>query len=256
MYTINLILFIMKNSSYTSVPVIASIIGSKSRKAMFLTNITSLDGKRIYKDKWVPTSWNTNTQTEWRYTNKERGLINVIIHSGKYYKFNFKEAVLMTDKGAVNMHGAALDVDGLSKVVLSNKRKTIEWEHESQSLVEFPMSKATEAMIIETHDKRGGSTINSRLVDGVVKQYLQLEDRHIIYIPTWLMKNFEQRYSLRKVEVDELMTNDNDYQGVAERTAYDSITADTFSYIDRTEMNFETIDSLTQWELDNPEYAS
>ena len=60
----------MKNSNYNSVPVIASIIGSKSRKAMYLTNVTSLDGTRIYKDKWVPTSWNTNTKTEFRYTNK------------------------------------------------------------------------------------------------------------------------------------------------------------------------------------------
>ena len=46
----------MKNSNYNSVPVIASIIGSKTRKAMYLTNVTSLDGTRIYKDKWVQTS--------------------------------------------------------------------------------------------------------------------------------------------------------------------------------------------------------
>jgi hypothetical protein len=94
------------------------------------------------------------------------------------------------------------------------------------------------------------------LVDGKVKEYLEIEDRYVIYIPTWLIKNFEQRYSLQKVEIDTEFSNDDGYRGVAERTAYDSITAETFSYIDRTEMNFETIDSLTQWEIDNPEYAS
>ena len=246
----------MKNSSYTSVPVIASIIGSKSRKAMYLTNITSLDHSKIYKDKWVPTSWNTNTQIEWRYTNKQRGLTNVIIHTGKYYRFGFKDAVLMTEKGAVNMHGASLDVEGLKKVVLKDKRKTIEWEWDSQSLVQFPMTKVTEAMVVETQDKRGGSAINTKLIDGKVKEYLEIEDRYVIYIPTWLIKNFERRYSLQTVKIDTEFSNDDGYRGVAERTAYDSITAETFSYIDRTEMNFETIDSLTQWEIDNPEYAS
>jgi hypothetical protein len=46
------------------------------------------------------------------------------------------------------------------------------------------------------------------------------------------------------------------FYGVAEDIALQSVTNEQFSYIDRTEMNFESIDSLSQWEIDNPEYAS
>ena len=245
----------MKNSSYTSVPVIASIIGSKSRKAMYLTNITSLDGSRIYKDKWVPTSWNTNTNTEFRYTNKERGKNNVLVHPGKYYKFNFKSSVLLTDKGAVNEHGTLLDVDGLSKVKISSDKQTICWEYSSQSLVEFPMSKVTESMIVEKYNHRNVLTIKSKLIDGKVKDFYQLEDRYIIHIPNWLIRNFEERYVIKLVQ-DDLVNNDNNSETVIEKTALDSIIAKNFDYISREEMNFLEIDSLTQWEIDNPEYKS
>jgi|14BtaG_2_1085337.scaffolds.fasta_scaffold00588_6 hypothetical protein len=245
----------MKNSSYKSVPVIASIIGSKSRKAMYLTNVTSLDGKRIYKDKWIPTSWSTNSKYEFRYTNKERGLHNQLIVPGSYYKFNFKDSVLMTDQGAVNEHGAILEVKGLTKVKKSASKQTIEWEYDSQSLVEFPMNKVSEAMVIDKYDDRNVSAIKSKLVDGKVQDYLQLKDRYVIYVPTWLIKNFEERYTTRIVE-EELFDNDDMFYGIAEDTAIQSVTAREFSYVDRLEMNFETINSLSQWEIDNPEYAS
>jgi hypothetical protein len=245
----------MKNSTYNSVPVIASIIGSKSRKAMYLTNVTSLDGKRIYKDKWIPTSWSSNTKVEIRYTNKERGIINQVVHAGKYYKFHFKDSVLLTDKGAVNSYGAKLDVPGLQINKVSNGKVTIEWEHHSQSLVEFPMSRVSEAMIIDKYNKRNVSAIKSKLVDGKVKDYYELEDRYIIYVPTWLIRNFEERYT-KKISQVELFENDNMFETVIEKTAKDSQIQEQFSYIDRREMNFEAIDSLTQWELDNPEYAS
>jgi len=184
----------MKNSTYNSVPVIASIIGSKSRKAMYLTNVTSLDGSRIYKDKWVPTSWGTTSKT------------------------------------------------------------TIEWDYDSQSLVEYPMKKVSESMVVDRYDTSNVSCIKAKLIDGVVVEYLQLKDRYIIHIPTWLIKNFEERYTV-SVKDDDLMHNDNNYESVAEQTAYDSVVAETFSYITRDTMNFE-VDSLTQWEIDNPEYAS
>jgi len=245
----------MKTSSYKSVPVIASIIGSKSRKAMYLTNVTSLDGNRIYKDKWIPTSWSTNSKHEYRYTNIERGIHNQLIVSGKYYKFGFKESVLMTDDGPVNSFGALLTVEGLTKVKLSSARQTIEWEHESQSLVEFPMRKVSEAMLIDKYDGRNVSTIKSRLVDGKVVEYLQLKDRYIIYIPTWLISNFEERYTVKE-SLPELFDNDNEFYGVAEDTALQSNINAQFDYINRDTMNFETLDSLSQWEQDNPEYAS
>jgi hypothetical protein len=245
----------MKNSSYKSVPVIASIIGSKSRKAMYLTNITSLNGKRIYKDKWIPTSWNTNSKFEYRYTNTERGLNNVLIETGKYYRFHFKDSVLMTDNGPVNEYGASLDVPNLVKVNNSSAKQAIEWEYDSQSLVEFPMRKVSEAMVIDKYDGRNISTIKSRLVDGKVQEYLQLKDRYIIYVPTWLMANFEERYTVKE-STPELFTNDNEYHGVAEETAMQSVINEQFNYINRDTMNFVEIDSLTQWEQDNPDYAS
>lgn len=245
----------MNTSSYKSVPVIASIIGSKSRKAMYLTNITSLDGKRIYKDKWIPTSWSTNSQYEFRYTNAERGLHNQLIVPGRYYRFNFKDSVLMTDQGAVNEHGAILEVKGLTKVKKSASRQTIEWEYDSQSLVEFPMNKVSEAMVVDKYDDRNVSAIKSRLVDGKVKEYLQLKDRYVIYVPTWLIKNFEERYTTRVIK-EELFDNDDMFYGVAEDSAMQSVVNQQFDYINRDTMNFEQVDTLTQWELDNPEYAS
>lgn len=245
----------MNNSSYKSVPVIASIIGSKSRKAMYLTNITSLDGKRIYKDKWIPTSWSTNSKYEFRYTNAERGIHNQLIVPGKYYRFNFKDSVLMTDQGAVNEHGAILEVKGLTKVKKSASRQTIEWEYDSQSLVEFPMNKVSEAMLVDRYDERNVSRIKTRLVDGKVTDYYQIKDRYVIYVPTWLIKNFDERYTKRIVE-DELFDNDDMFYGVAEETALQSVVNEQFDYITRDTMNFEQLDSLTQWEIDNPEYAS
>ena len=52
------------------------------------------------------------------------------------------------------------------------------------------------------------------------------------------------------------MSNEDSYETIIEKTALDSVIAKNFDYITRNEMNFEDIDSLTQWELDNPEYKS
>jgi len=246
----------MNTSSYKSVPVIASIIGSKSRKAMYLTNITSLDGKRIYKDKWIPTSWSTNSIYEFRYTNNERGIHNQLIIPGKYYRFNFKDSVLMTDQGAVNEHGAILEVKGLTKVKKSASRQTIEWEYDSQSIVEFPMNKVSEAMLVDRYDERNVSRIKSRLVNGKVVEYYQIEERYIIYVPTWLISNFERKYEMVMRIIDDNFENDNDSYGIAENTAYQSNLNQQFDYINRDTINFEQVDSITQWEIDNPEYAS
>lgn len=244
----------MNNSSYKSVPVIASIIGSKSRKSMYLANVTSLDGKRQYKDKWIPTQWNVTTLTEWRYTNKQRNINNQLVEPGKYYHFHFKESVLMTDQGPVNAYGSNLEVEGLTKVKLSARKQTIEWEHDSQSLYEFPMSRVSEAMVIDEWTGNC-SNIKSRLVDGVVKDYYQIIDRYIIYIPTWLIGNFDEIYTVKSKQ-PQLFPNDDEFFGVAEQTAIDSHTSEKFDYIQRDTMNFEQVDALTQWELDNPEYAS
>ena len=98
-------------------------------------------------------------------------------------------------------------------------------------------------------------TIKSKLIDGKVKDYYQLENRYIINIPTWLIRKFEERYTIRTFEEDTI-ANDNNSETVIEKTALDSIIAKNFDYITRDEYNFLEVDSLTQWEMDNPEYKS
>ena len=56
-------------TSYKSVPVIASIIGTKSRKSMYIYHVTSLDGETIYQDRYVPVRWGDNVTIEWEQTN-------------------------------------------------------------------------------------------------------------------------------------------------------------------------------------------
>jgi hypothetical protein len=117
------------------------------------------------------------------------------------------------------------------------------------------MNRVSEAMLVDKYDERNVSRIKSRLVDGKVNDYYQIKDRYVIYVPTWLIKNFEERYTTRIVE-EELFDNDDMYYGVAEDTALQSVVNAQFNYITRDTMNFEQVDALTQWELDNPEYAS
>ena len=166
----------MKNSSYKSVPVIASVIGGKSRKAMYLVSPTSLDGSIVYKDKWIPTGWQ--------------------------------------DK-------------------IANERVTIDWEYEKQSLIEFPLSKASEAMIIEVNKgyERGTNRIKSRLVDNKVKQFLQIEDRILVHVPLWLIRNFEQKFTIIKnKQEEEVFENDNKFETIIEETAQESMVRAEFSY--------------------------
>jgi hypothetical protein len=117
------------------------------------------------------------------------------------------------------------------------------------------MYKVSEAMLVDRYDERNVSRIKSRLVDGKVVDYYQIKDRYVIYVPTWLIKNFEERYTTRIVE-EKLFDNDDMFYGIAEDTAYQSMVKEQFDYITRDTMNFEQVDSLTQWELDNPDYAS
>ena len=49
---------IMK-TTYDSVAIAAHVIGAKSRKAMYLVQPQSMDGNTIYKNAWIPTSWNS-----------------------------------------------------------------------------------------------------------------------------------------------------------------------------------------------------
>ena len=51
-------------TSYESVIINASFIGSKSRKAMYLVNPRNEFGTTIYKNVWIPTSWIDSTSAE------------------------------------------------------------------------------------------------------------------------------------------------------------------------------------------------
>jgi len=255
----------MKNSSYNSVPLIASIIGSKSRKAMYLTHVTSLSGDRIYTDAWIPTSWQSNKVYEYRYENKELGIHNQLIFPGKYYKFHFKDFVLMTDKGPVNEHGASLTVPGLKSTLVSSERKHIEWEETNPSYVEFPMSKVTDAMYLErwTGNK---SNVKSKLVNGKIQKSLELTERYIIHVPSWLMKsNFKERLTRKSESAQEFdFMNDDNPETIIEQVAKDSATQAQFDYLDRSEIFQDSRPSssdnersaIAQWELDNPEYIT
>lgn len=262
----------MKTTNYQSVPVIASVIGSKSRKAMFLINITSINGDKMFPNTSIPTTWKSfNTRPTWRYTNLRYGLNNVEIHAGKYYKFDFDSSVLMTDSGPVGPHGQSLKVEGLTKTQ-TPVRQYVEWEEHSQSLVEFPLSKATPAMDIDYSTWKGNcSMITSRLIDNKVHKYLQLLDRYIIYVPLFIYKNWSARF-VAKDSTHEFI-NDDSQETIIEQTAHDSAVAEKFNYIDRTQMytsssveqneeerlayiKFERSQSLQQWEQDNPEYQS
>ena len=253
----------MKTSSYKSIPVIASVIGSKSRKAMYLTHITSLDGKRLYRDTWIPTSWKSNKIIEHRYNNKELGIHNQLIIPGKYYKFHFDEYVLMTHDGPVNEHGSKLTVKGLTSVTASYDTKYIEWDNANPSYVQLPMSKVTPAMdIVQWTGNK--SNIKSILVDGKVHESLELTHRFIIHVPSWLFPaNFKQRAELVSTD-DDNFSNDDDPESIIEQTARVSETQLKFDYIDRTEIYQDSRPSesnsersaIKQWERENPTYIS
>lgn len=251
----------MKNVVYKSVPLVASVIRGTSGKSLYLTHVTSLDGSRIYSDGWCPIRWGKPTEYLWRYTNKDLNIVNSLVTPGRYYRFHFKDNVLMTPRGAVTHDGAQLKVPGLVKHKIAGNRQIIGYEFHSQSLVEFPMTKVTPAMDINRW-KGNKSLIKSKLVDTKVQEYLQITDRYIINVPVFCMDNFKERRLTPVTSVDNLFSNDDNPESIIEQTAYDSHVADKFNYIDRSEMYQDVRPdssnsqrtAMQQWLIDNPEY--
>ena len=68
-------MFNLKNNymktSYKSVPVVCSIIGTKTRKSMYIYNVKSLNGDTVYQDRYVPVKWGNNVTIEWERTTDE-----------------------------------------------------------------------------------------------------------------------------------------------------------------------------------------
>lgn len=204
-------------TNYKSIPVIASVIGSVTRKAMYITHVTSINGETIYHDTWIPVSWLDNK---------------------------------------------------------SKEKQFIEWENHSQSLVQFPISKATKSMIIDENN------IIRRMVDNKATSYMELTERFVLYLPFWfftekkvindtgmeetidpiLKTKFKKTTS--EEEQNELFNDDEFFSIIEEKAAHK--TEGLRNYLtDRAENTFglqfyEETDrsSIQQWELDNPEYQS
>lgn len=188
-------------TNYNSVQIIASVIGSRSRKAMYLVQPESIDGNKIYKNTWIPVQWKSN-----------------------------------------------------------NEDQRIEWDHHSQSYIELPMEQVTPSMLVDLHDKRNVSNVSHRIINGKNKAFLKLEQRILIYVPTWMMQNFKLKYNKITEENEELFSNEETYYGIAESQSA-HLNNGLMEYAqDRASSTFnlqfaeDTIDSLRQWELDNPEY--
>ena len=123
--------------------------------------------------------------------------------------------------------------------------------------------KVTDKMIIDRHDSNNLSNINCKLVNKKVVEYYQVRDRYIVYLPTWLIstmiekQNIKIDWELEQSKINQwYMFNDNKFETVAEETAKNSVIQTAFNYIDRTNIDFKAMDSIQQWELDNPEYKS
>jgi hypothetical protein len=186
-------------TNYKSIPIVASVIGSKSRKAMYIVHPTNVKGTTLYKDKWIPTQWGQD--------------------------------------------------------------KRIKWEYHSQSFVEFPMSKATQAMMFESYDLTNISRFNTKLVDGKPQQFYELIDRYIIHVPVWLINSFEVQATRVEKVVTDNFDNDDNPESIIEQIAKDSHIADKFSYrgdandLYMSEFAIEDSQSLQQWDSDNPDYS-
>lgn len=259
-------------TTYKSVPVIATVIGSVTRKAMYITHVTSLDSEKIYKDTWMPVSWYESAQREHRYTDKRYGLHNVLLTPSTFYDFPEHGKLLITNQGPVNSDGAYVRIDGVATHTIAGTQRRVEWEFHSQSLVQFPMSKATPSMDIHP-DK-----VISRLVDNQPKHYIELTDRYIIYLPQWFFIEkkvankegktetvkpiMQLKYQKYTEQEEEIFANDNEFYGVTESQDISHLESLIEYENDRAQSTFnmhfsdETIPSLHQWELDNPEYMS
>lgn len=257
-------------TTYKSIPVIASVIGSVTRKAMYIVQPTSLDGSKIYHDTWIPVSWNGTETRELRYTNKRYGIINKLLVPSTYHRFEEHGQLLITKNGPIDEYGNYIHIEGVHTVTTPIKQK-IEWEvHNHDELIEFDMKRATPSMMYDHKD------VVRRVVDGKPKSYLQLQQRILLHIPIWMITprtvqkegkttTSEPIIKVRlskpqKQEADEQLFNDDEFYGVTESRCMASLDQDYIQ--DRPHataglMFGDTeLTSIQQWELENPEYIS
>lgn len=192
-------------TSYESVAIVAHVIGAKSRKAMYLVQPQSIDGNTIYKNSWIPTSWNS----------KKLG------------------------------------------------KQSIEWEVTRESYAELPISQVTPSMLVETVSTNGvGDTLlKTRLVDGKPSQFVAIQRRYIIYVPTWAMQNLEKKFTKSQDKAQkELFENEPSHYSIIDDMAHASHQAEVLQerpdntwFVNDGEQH---ISSEEQWLIDNPEYRN
>ena len=141
------------------------------------------------------------------------------------------------------------------------KREIIEWRHATPEYVEFPRNKVTPAMLVETLSTYGvGDTlIKSRLVDNKVQQYIELQQRIDIAIPTWFIKNLKVKFRkvVHKDEPQEFSNSHSHYSIIDDvaKQSHDALILqerpDTDWMVSEQGMREPAIE---QWLKDNPEY--
>jgi hypothetical protein len=146
----------------------------------------------------------------------------------------------------------------------SNERHVIQWQDVSQEYVELPMREVTPGMLVETLSTHNGgdSLVGSRMVDGKVQQYVELNQRIEIAVPKWAMRNFKRKYT--KVVRDEsaqsdLFENEYSHYNIIDNVAKTSHEQHVLQ--ERPLAEWFTSEggaepAIDQWLIDNPEYAN
>ena len=241
-------------TSYKSVPVIASIIGTKTRKSMYIYHVTSLDGETIYQDRYVPVRWGDNVTIEWEQTN------DMVVQFP------------LSDARPIMIIPKYNDI-GISNIVshrLPNGKIQNYYEMTSRYIVYIPMwlflqqtKKDEHGNPVIKRDHQGNKVVKTHPSGEVM--YHEGTTKPVYVFEKDPNTGFKAKYtkfipSIASQEDEKLYTNDDSPYTIAEDTAYKSEQELNFDYRPSadtmlTGLEFEN-DSLAQWEIENPEYAS
>lgn len=107
-------------------------------------------------------------------------------------------------------------------------RRVIDWDYHDQMYLEFPYDRVEPAMKIETIGGGGYGTslIKHRLVNGVEKRYIELEQTYLIKFPSWLGWALKKKYSKVKPKDDAVFPNKHSHYNIIEDVAAQSFAAE------------------------------
>lgn len=111
----------------------------------------------------------------------------------------------------------------------SGVRTVIDWDYHDQVYLEFPYDRVEPAMLIETIGTVGYGTslIKHRLVDGVDKRYIELEQTYIIKFPSWLAWALKKKYSKVKPKTTDVFSNVHSHYNIIDDVAEQSFATQT-----------------------------